>query len=43
MLDLGCVYEGGVGDGGVHKYDSADDEPAQIVGSFFHMLMKLSE
>lgn len=27
----------------VHKYDSADDEPAQIVVSLFHMLMRLSE
>lgn len=26
-----CVYKGG----GVHKYDSADDEPAQIVVSLF--------
>lgn len=35
MLDLGCVYEReGVG-GGLHKYDSADDEPAQIVVSLF--------
>lgn len=34
-----CVHE----QGWVHKYDSADDEPAQILVSFFHMLMKVSE
>lgn len=33
MLNLGLVYVCVFG--GVHKYDSADDEPAQIVVSLF--------